>query len=303
MERGKTLMTSSARFITFPEPLTPEYVQNLLWNAIGTLAPLALFLMAIVLTTAICLHAFQSGFMITPKAFGKGAEKLNPVTNVQQFFSLQPIQDFAQSLLELTAIVAVGWAMAATIESVVLQSVGMPSGAILEKIWSLVVGFGLRAGGVLLVAAAIDYGWQRYQHEKSLRMTKEEIKREFKDQEGDPYVKNQRRRAARALIQKNSLKMVRTAEVVITNPTHFAVALRYDRTRDSAPIVVGKGADLVAKRIRDIAVRHGAEIVQNPPLARGLYRAVEVGQTIPPEFYRAVAEVLAYVYSRRGKSL
>ncbi len=303
MARGKALMTSSAHFIIAPEPMTPEYVQKMLWDAVGLVAPLALLLMAVVFTTALAAHAFQSGLMITPKAFGKGVERLNPLTNVRQFFSLQPLQDFAQSLVELAGIVAVGWAMAATVTNVVLQSVGVSSGVILEEIWSTVVGFGLRAGVVLLVAGAADYGWQRYQHEKSLRMTKEEVKREFKDQEGDPYVKGQRRRAARAMLQKRSMNLVKTAEVVITNPTHFAVALRYDRTKDKAPLVVGKGADLVAKRIRDIAVRHGAEIIQNPPLARGLYRSVEVGQTIPPEFYRAVAEVLAYVYGRRNKNL
>ena len=132
-------------------------------------------------------------------------------------------------------------------------------------------------------------------------MSKQEIKQEFRDQEGDPMVKGQRRRAARAMLQRRNLAQVATADVVITNPTHFAIAIRYDQNQFAAPIVVAKGVDFVAMRIRELALESKIEIVENPPLARALYVAVEPGQMIPPEFFRAVAEVLAYIYRKNGK--
>jgi flagellar biosynthetic protein FlhB len=127
-------------------------------------------------------------------------------------------------------------------------------------------------------------------------MSKQEIRDEYKQQEGDPMIKAQRRRSARMIAQKRSLVDVPTATVVITNPTHFAVALRYDRSRDAAPIVVAKGADNFAAKIREIARDHEIPLIENPPLARGLYKLVEPNQMIPIEFFGAVAEVLAYVY-------
>jgi flagellar biosynthetic protein FlhB len=155
---------------------------------------------------------------------------------------------------------------------------------------------------VLILAGALDYLYGWYKHEKSLRMTKQELKEEFRQQEGDPMVKGQRRRAARALAHRRIAAEVPRADVVVTNPTHFAVALRYEREKSAAPVVVAKGADLMAKRIRELAAAKGVAVVENPPLARALYRAVEPGRAIPPELFRAVAELLAYVYRQREQA-
>jgi flagellar biosynthetic protein FlhB len=133
-------------------------------------------------------------------------------------------------------------------------------------------------------------------------MSRQELKDEYKRQEGDPLVKSQRRRAARAYSQRRLAAEVPKADVVVTNPTHFAVALRYDRDKDAAPIVVAKGADLMAKKIREIAKANKVSIVENPPLARSLYRSVDVGSIIPADLFRAVAELLAYVYRQRATS-
>ena len=141
----------------------------------------------------------------------------------------------------------------------------------------------------------------RYKHEKSLRMTKQEVRDEFKQQEGDPHIKGQRRRSARALVQKRSLAEVPSATVIVTNPTHYAVALRYDRDQDAAPEVIAKGADIIAKKIRDIARENDILVVENPPLARSLYRLVEPNQMVPIEFFGAVAEILAYVYRKESE--
>jgi flagellar biosynthesis protein FlhB len=176
--------------------------------------------------------------------------------------------------------------------------VGAPTPEVFRAAGALVYSLGWRAGAVALFAAALDYGYGWFRHEKSLKMTRQEIRDEYRRQEGDPFVKGQRRRAARALLHKH-LAAVKQADLIVTNPTHFAVALRYDREREAAPVVVAKGADFIAARIREVAREHEVTIVENPPLARALYRAVDVGRVIPPEFFRAVAELLAYVYRRR----
>lgn len=148
----------------------------------------------------------------------------------------------------------------------------------------------------------VDYGYGWYKHEKSLRMTKQEVRDEYKQQEGDPFIKSKRRGAARALAQGRISVEVPQADVVVTNPTHFAVALRYNHERDAVPVVVAKGADHLALRIREIARAHDVMVVENPPLARTLYRTIEPGRAIPAELFRAVAELLAYVYQQRTRA-
>jgi flagellar biosynthetic protein FlhB len=182
------------------------------------------------------------------------------------------------------------------------QLIGAPAAETLKASGELLSQLGMRAGGVLLVLAVLDYGYGLYKHEKSLRMTKQEVKDEYRQQEGDPMVKALRRRAARALVQRQITVEVPRADVVVTNPTHFAVALRYDREADAAPVVVAKGADLMAKRIRELAKEHDVPVIENPLLARALYKAVGVSGVIPPDLFRAVAELLAYVYRQRDKA-
>jgi flagellar biosynthetic protein FlhB len=163
------------------------------------------------------------------------------------------------------------------------------------------MGVAMPAAEVLLVLAIADYAYQRWNFTRSARMTKQEVKEEHKQQEGDPFVKGQIRARQRKMAStRRQLQDVPNATVVVTNPTHFAVALQYDRTLLS-PKVVAKGADLLAQRIKQVATEAGVPIVENKPLARGLYGAVEVGEDIPIELYQAVAEVLAYVFSLKNR--
>jgi flagellar biosynthetic protein FlhB len=148
--------------------------------------------------------------------------------------------------------------------------------------------------------AILDYVYQRYQFEQSLRMTKEEVKRELKEEEGDPLVKARLRQIARERTRRKMLAAVPQATVVITNPTHYAVALRYNAVADDAPVVVARGRGALAQRITELARQHGVFVVEQPPLARTLYQSVKEGQPIPPALFRAVAEVLALVYRLRG---
>jgi flagellar biosynthetic protein FlhB len=160
----------------------------------------------------------------------------------------------------------------------------------------------MRIATVLLVLAILDYLYQRFRIEKELKMTKEEVKEEMKRMEGDPKIKSRRRQIAQQAAMQRLKKDVPTADVVVTNPTHFAVALKYDPTGMAAPRVIAKGQDFLALKIREIAAEAGIPILERPPLARTLYRTVEVGQEIPEQLYAAVAEILAYVYELTGKS-
>jgi flagellar biosynthetic protein FlhB len=154
--------------------------------------------------------------------------------------------------------------------------------------------------GVFFVFALIDFVYQKYTYKKSLRMSKQEIKDEYKQTEGNPEVKAKIRQLQREMAKKRMMAEVPKADVVITNPTHYAVAIRYDKSKDEAPRVVAKGVDNLAIKIKEIAREAGVMIVENPPLARELYKSVEIGELIPPKLYKAVAEVLAYVYKAKG---
>jgi flagellar biosynthesis protein FlhB len=281
------------------QPLTPESVHKLFLEAAWSLALLVMPIMSAVFVAGVAGSFAQGGFTIAPNALTPKWERMNPVANLKRVFSKQALVDMIKSLVELgmLSLICYGVLMQAIADAPHL--LGSPAARTLSAIGALLYELGFRIGGVLVVFAAIDYGYKWYAHEKSLRMTKQEVKDEFRSQEGDPLVKGQRRRAARALIQRRLTVEVPRADVVITNPTHYAVALLYDHKKSAAPVVVAKGADLMAKRIRKIAREHEVMIIENPPLARVLYRDVEVGQFIPPEFFRAVAEILAYVYHQR----
>jgi flagellar biosynthetic protein FlhB len=154
--------------------------------------------------------------------------------------------------------------------------------------------------GAITVVAGADFFYQRYEWERSLRMTLQEVKEEHRDQEGDPMIKSRVRSAQRDMMRKRMMAAVPKADVVVTNPTHLAVALKYDTERMSAPIVVAKGAGHLAERIRAVARQHGVVVVENKFVARTLYKLVDIGKEIPADLYRAVAEILAFVFRARG---
>jgi flagellar biosynthetic protein FlhB len=166
---------------------------------------------------------------------------------------------------------------------------------------AVVYSIAIRVGILLLVLAIVDYAYQRFRIEKRLKMSKQEVKDEMRRMEGDPQIKQRRRQLAMQRVMQRIQKDVPTADVVVTNPTHFAIALKYDKDNMHAPRVVAKGADFLAQRIRAIAAESGVPIVERAPLARALYKLVDVGQEIPEQFYSAVAEILAYVYELSGK--
>lgn len=282
------------------EELTPLFVERMMRNAGGNLVRLSLPLMCAVLCSSAALSLTQSGFRLTPDALKPGLERFSPLAALRRTFSASLLAELLKSLLKIIGLALVCYQVLAQAIVKSPELTGAAPSEIMKSMGTLAYATGWRAGLLLLIIAAFDYAWHWYRHERALKMTRQEVRDEYRQQEGDPAVRAQRRRAARALLQRQIATEVPRADVIVTNPSHFAVALRYDRETHAAPVVTAKGADEMARRIREIARAHQVPLVENPPLARGLYRSVEVGRAIPPEFFRAVAELLAWIYRQRG---
>lgn len=240
--------------------------------------------------------ALQVGFTISAKALQVKGERLNPVPGIGRMFSARAAVECAKAIAKVSV---VGYIVYSFVRDKYTEIASLARGNYLlacSEIGRLTWELLLRATIALLIIAALDYMFQRVQLEKQLRMTKQEVKEDLKRTEGDPLIKSKIRQKQRAMSQRRMMQEVPKADVVVTNPTHFAVAIRYEPDRNAAPVVLAKGQRLIAQRIREIAEANGVPIVENVQLARALYASVEVGDEIPADLYQAVAEILAYVY-------
>ncbi|MEV3425333.1 flagellar biosynthesis protein FlhB [Paenibacillus larvae] len=272
---------------------------HLIGEAFLLLAPI--FIISVVI--AFFANYAQIGFLFTGEPLKMKFNKINPIEGAKRIFSLRAIIDFLKSTIKMIVIAAIVW-MTIWGEKDKLISLGhVPLQDMLPYIGSLTVQLGLKIGGVLIAIAALDYMYQKFEYEKSLRMSKQEIKDEFKKSEGDPLIKGKIRERQRRMAMQRMMQEVPKADVIITNPTHFAVALRYDAAEMEAPAVIAKGTDLIALKIKEVAKENGVTIMENKPLARALYAQVEIGQAIPADLFQAVAEVLAYVYKAKGRKM
>lgn len=292
---------NSALKIADPQPFTHTDIHGMLIEAVKILGLSVLPIVAVALAAGIAGNFAQGGLVLTTSALLPKAEKFNPASNIKKVFGLDSVVNLVKSLLKLALLAAVGYGVLAPVIENAPKLMHAPVGTMIGTLGETIYSLAFRCGMAMLAIALADYGYTFYKHEKSLKMSKQEIRDEYKEQEGDPLVKSQRRRAARQIAQNRSLGEVPTASVVITNPTHFAVALRYDKDKDAAPIVVAKGADHLAAKIRELAKENDIPLIENPPLARALYRLVEPSQIIPTEFFGAVAEILAYVFRQKEK--
>ena len=243
----------------------------------------------------------QTGLLLTPKKLMPDLSHLSPLKGVKRLFSTDSLTRTGMGLLKMSLIALVAYhTIVSEIQPVLGAATALPAG-ILHMASDVMFTLMLRMALVLLILGLLDYFYQRYKIEKKLRMTKQEVKDEMKRMEGDPLLKQRRRQAqARLAMQRIGIDVPKS-DVVVTNPTEYAIALRYDEVTMTAPRVLAKGKDLLALRIRQVAQQHRVPIVQRPPLARGLYVACEVGDEVPATYYRAVAEVLAYVYQLSGR--
>ncbi|MBB6430755.1 flagellar biosynthesis protein FlhB [Algisphaera agarilytica] len=266
---------------------------------IAMLAPLLLIVTAAGLVAVVG----QVGFLVTGKPLVPDPKKLNPIKGIQQMFSARSAVRLVMSIGKFILIGAVaGYVIYRDMEKILhLAELSSVQAFIVSA--RMVFELAMILAALLIVLALLDYWYQKWQHNKDLMMTKEQVKQEMKDMDGDPMVKQRRARVARQLAMQRMAQAVPNADVIVTNPTHYAIALKYDKNENQAPKVIAKGADFMAMRIRQIAALNGIPLVERKPLARALYAGVEVGEEIPQEHYAAVAEILAYVYRLSGNKV
>jgi flagellar biosynthesis protein FlhB len=245
----------------------------------------------------------QVGFMFTPKKLMPNLNSLNPIAGAKQLFSSQSLVEAGKGVAKVAIIVVVLAAMVVPALRHPDQIIDQDLVTTVSQTQTLIVMLLFFTAMVMAVIAALDLAYTRWSHKERLKMTKQEVKDEHKDMEGDPKVKGRIRAIRMERHRKRMMAAVPKATVVITNPTHYAVALKYDMEAMGAPVVVAKGADYLALRIRQIADTHEVPIVENPPLARALFATVEVDQEIPQEHYKTVAEVIGFVMRLKGKVL
>ncbi len=273
------------------------YLVFVLKQIFSLLAP---FLLAVVIA-GVASNLAQIGFLFTTEPLKPKLGTLNPITGFKKLFSLKGLFELPKAVIKLVIIGVISYL---TIRGklpqfFLLSQMGLD--AIVGVIGKIALLLGFRVSVVFLILAVIDYAFQKWDYEKRLRMTKEEVKEERRQHEGDPLVKARIRSVQRELARRRMMKEIPKADVVITNPTSLAVALRYDPEKMSAPQVVAKGARLLAKKIVELAKQHSVPIVEDKRLARLLYRKVKIGEEIPVVLYQAVAEVLSYIYRLKNK--
>ena len=276
--------------------MTPAAVGNVLWDAGGVIVAAALPVVLAMALAGTVSNLAQIGFGFYPKLLLPKGSRISPATGFQRIFSRRRAMDLLKNVVKIGLVTWVAWKVVLSTQDQ-LPAIGLanPSeimttgGRELARMLTWVA-------STLAVIAGLDYLWQRRTHQQSLRMTKQEVKDEMRQSEGDPKTRQRMRRAYRDLSGNRMLSEVATADVVVTNPTHYAVALRYRTDESGAPRVVAKGVDEVAQRIKQEARAHGVPIIERRALARALYRSVKTGSEIPATLYRAVAEVLAYIY-------
>ncbi len=257
-----------------------------------SLGPMLLALMAVGVIAAMG----QVGLLLTPKPLIPKFDRLSPLRGVKNLFNLRSAVRLVMSLAKVTVIATLATWMILDDLPRIMHIGELATGQAFAASAELVYLLALKLAALLIVLAVLDFAYQRFQHNQDMRMSKYEVKQEMKEMEGDPLIKQRRSRVARQLALQRIAHDVPKADVVVTNPTHFSIAIRYDSATMAAPKVIAKGADYLALRIRQIAVAHGIPIIERKPLAQALYKNVDVGQEIPPQHYAAVAEILAYVY-------
>jgi len=244
----------------------------------------------------------QGGLVFSGEQLTLKWERLNPASNLQKLFSLSGLSNLLKTLIPMSVIAYLALAAITRDWQRILTAVRVGGRGPLAWMFGVVFEIAWKAGLVFLAWSLVDYMLQRFNFSKQLRMTKQELREEFKETEGNPANKGRIRRLQRQRRRRMLLKRIERATVVITNPTHYAVALEYRPAEMAAPLCIAKGRNLLAERIKEEARRYGVAIVENPPLAQALYRAVEIDESIPPKLYRAVAEILAFIFRAQARA-
>ncbi len=281
---------------------TIQLLHNLIMDSLLNILLLMLPIFGIGVLVAFLVDLVQVKWKVTTKPMKPKFSKLNPLSGFKRIFSMRSLVELLKSVLIIIIIVYVSYTELKDkfIYLFYLYDITIPESLVF--IGNLILGLGLKISAIFLIVGFGDLAYQKHKFKEDQKMTKQEVKDEFKNSEGDPQVKGQIRQKMRQASQRRMMQSVPQADVVITNPTHFAVAIKYDPETASAPILLAKGEDYLAQKIKEAARENQIEIVENKPLARAIYFNVEIGAQIPPELYQAVAEVLAFVYKVKNKA-
>jgi flagellar biosynthetic protein FlhB len=300
---SRDIAAQLTRFLDQPHamPLHAEDMQDALaglaLEVVWTLAPVLALLVAL----AIAAGVLQVGLIWAPTKIKADPKNVSLQKGLGKLFSAQSLMEFVKGLLKLGAVgaVSLGLALPLLRDVELLPAIGVPG--TLERVHELAVMMTVATVAVMTAVALLDFAYQKYAFLKQMRMTKQEVRDEHKQSEGDPQIKSRIRRLRMERAQKRMMAAVPNADVIVTNPTHYSIALSYEMESMGAPKLVAKGVDAVAQRIREIARENDVPLVENPPLARALYASVEIDQEIPPEHYQAVAQIIGYVMRLRGE--
>lgn len=264
--------------------------------AFAVLAPVIILILAAFLAGVI-----QNGLVFSTDTIQPKLEKISILKGAKRLFSARTLMEFVKGIAKITIVAAVVMLLMWPEWSVIPNVAAMDPRQIMGVLQALATRVLIGVLLVMTLIAVIDFMFQKQQHIKQLRMSKQEIKEEYKQTEGDPMIKSRLRQIRMERARKRMMSAVPEADVIVTNPTHFAVALKYDPEEMPAPVLTAKGADSMALRIREVAEEHNIPIVENPPLSRALYSGVEIDQEVPAEHYKAVAEIIGYVMKLKGK--
>jgi flagellar biosynthetic protein FlhB len=298
----QTLEYEMQHLLTFrvPSELTESYLAGVM-N--GVVLHIALIVIPILLAAFVCAltgNLLQGGMVFSTESLGFHLNRLSPKNGLSRIFSKNGLVELCKSVLTLAAVSAISYQVISKYIPLYPRMVLMDIRKLVH--WTAYISYEvfIRVAIMLVILAVFDYCFQKYRFIERLKMTKQEVKEEFKETEGDPVTKARIRRIQREMARRRMMADVPTADVVITNPTHYAVALSYRMDSMEAPKVVAKGVGFLALKIKELAQEHGVPLVENKPLAQTLYKSVEIGEYIPGNLYRAVAEILAYVYKARS---
>ena len=303
---GKRMIQSFSDFYQ----LIPRYTEDrieapdlsfLMLKGLGSLTIMILPFLLVGFVVAFLSNALQFKFKVTSKPLQPKFSKMNPINGFKRMFSMNTLMEFVKSVVKVVMIsyLVYGVFSEHVKDLYLIYDISINQSILL--MYDIIMEIGIKICILFCLIAAADLMFQRWKFKQDNKMTKQEVKDEYKNQEGDPKVKGQQKQRMMQAAQRRMMSAIPEADVVITNPTHFAVALSYKSGQGQAPVVVAKGADFLAGRIKEIAKENHVEIVENKPLARMLYYNVDLGAEIPPELYQAVAEVLAYVYQLHNK--
>jgi flagellar biosynthetic protein FlhB len=253
--------------------------------------------MLVAMVTGVIFSYVQVGFLFTVEPLKVKLSKINPISGFKKLFSMKSIVELVKSVSKAAALLYISINYIMDNMDLIIKVLDFPVAVIAANLWKIVYNITMRVAIFLFIVSLLDYIYKKWENEKELKMSKQEIKDEYKNIEGDPLIKSKIKEKQRSIAMSRMMQEVPEADVIITNPTHFAVVIKYKEGYES-PMVVAKGQDLIALNIKRIGKENEVPIVENKPLARALFKDVEIGEYIPEQYYKAVAEVLAFVYNK-----